>query len=77
MESSTVEVKLEIAPVEATVNVGGAVTANTDAIYQQLRQAGNSDGDFTSFATVNNLVMERDAAVFTLKQRRDLFRRAG
>lgn len=64
---STVEVKLEVAPVEATVNVAGAVAANTDAVYQQLRQAGNSDGDFTSFATVNNLVLARDAAVFTLR----------
>ena len=41
--------------------------ANADPLYQQLRQLGKNDGDFGgAFATVSNLVLTRDAAVFTL-----------
>jgi len=44
------------------------VKANTDTNYQQLRQQAKGSGDFGGpFATVNNLVIKRDAGVFTLK----------
>ncbi|HEY5838292.1 MAG TPA: carboxypeptidase regulatory-like domain-containing protein [Pyrinomonadaceae bacterium] len=63
----TLDVKLEIAPVEATVTVT-SLKANTDTNYQQLRQVAKRSGDFAGpFATVNNLVIKRDAGVFTLK----------
>ena len=64
---ATVDLKLDIAPVEAAVTVAG-VKPNVDPVYQQLRQAGRADADFGGpFATVNNLVLQRDAAVFTLR----------
>ena len=63
---TTVDVKLEVASVEAAVTVV-TVKGNTDSTYQQLRQQGKSDTDFNGpFATVSNLVIKRDAAVFTL-----------
>ncbi|HEX5703758.1 MAG TPA: carboxypeptidase regulatory-like domain-containing protein [Pyrinomonadaceae bacterium] len=63
----TLDVKLEIAPIEATVTVTN-VKANTDPNYQQLRQQARSNGDFGGpFATVTNLVIKRDAGAFTLK----------
>lgn len=63
----TLDVKLEIALVEATVTVTTA-KANTDPSYRELRQQGKGSGDFGGpFATVNNLVIKRDAGVFTLK----------
>jgi hypothetical protein len=37
--------------------------ANSDPIYQQLRRLE----DFSAFASVNNLVLKRDAGTFTLK----------
>jgi hypothetical protein len=61
------DIKLEIATVEAAVTVTN-VKANSDPVYQQLRQTSRSEGDFGGpFATVNNLVLKRDAAVFTLR----------
>ena len=64
---NTIDVTLAIALVEATVTVT-AVKANTDPGYQQLRQQAKAAGDFGGpFATVNNLVIKRDAGVFTLK----------
>lgn len=64
---ATLDLKLEIASVEASVNVA-TVKGNTDPTYQQLRQLGKSDTDFNgSFATISNLVLQRDAAIFTLK----------
>jgi hypothetical protein len=64
---ATVDIKLEIAPVEASVTVS-TLKANTDPSYQQLRQQAKTDGDFAGqFATVTNLVLKRDAATFTLK----------
>lgn len=61
------DIKLEIAPVEATVTVT-TTKANTDSLYQQLRQQAKTDSDFAGpFATVNNLVLKRDEATFTLK----------
>jgi hypothetical protein len=64
---ATLDVKLDVAPVEATVTVASSVTANSDPVYQQLRQAAKSEAEFSNFATVNNLVLTRDAAVFTLR----------
>ena len=63
---ATVDLNLEVAPIEAAVTV--ATKPNVDPVYQQLRQMGKSDADFGGpFATVNNLVLQRDAAVFTLR----------
>ncbi len=67
--AATIDVSLEIAPVEAavTVTVSG-LKPNTDPVYQQLRQLGESRQDFDGpYATVNNLVLERDAARFVLR----------
>ena len=63
------DVKLEIAAVEAQVKVAtGAQKGNLDPIYQNLRQLAKLDQDFVgSYATVNNLTLKRDAAKFTLK----------
>ena len=64
---TTVDVKLEIAAVEAAVTVTTGVKPNTDLVYQQLRQLGKARQDFDGpYATVNNLVLERDAATFAL-----------
>ena len=65
-KAATIDVRLEIAPVEAEVKVAGS-KANQDPVYQSLRQLGKGE-DFTgSYAVVNNLKLKRDAAVFTLK----------
>ena len=64
---ATIDLALEIAPVEAAVTVSAA-RANVDPGYQQLRQQAKAAGEFGGpFATVNNLVLKRDAATFTLK----------
>ena len=65
---ATIDLRLEIAPVEAAVTVNTAgEKPNSDAVYQQLRQIGKNKGDFEGpYATVNNLVIKRDAATFTL-----------
>ena len=65
--ATTIDIKLEIAGLEAAVTVSG-VKANVDPVYQQLRQTGRAEGDFAGpFATVTNLVLKRDAAEFTLR----------
>src|SRR5713226_3368284 len=65
---ATVDVKLEIAPIEAAVTVAApGVKPNSDSVYQQLRQQTKNARDFAGpFATLNNLVLKRDAATFTL-----------
>ena len=65
----SVDVSLEIAPVEAQVKVAtGPQKGNLDPVYQALRQFGKTDQDFTGpYAVVNNLALKRDAATFTLK----------
>ena len=66
--AATFDAKLEVAAVEASVNVAASPKANTDATYQQLRQIGKGSQDLGGpFATVTNLVVTRDAAVFTLR----------
>jgi Carboxypeptidase regulatory-like domain/Peptidase family M1 domain len=65
--AAPVDTKLEIAPVEATVTVTGT-KSNVDPVYRQLRQQAKTAGEFGGpFATVNNLVLKRDAATFTLR----------
>jgi len=65
--TATIDVRLEIAPVEAEVKVS-TVKGNLDPIYQSLRQLGRNDQDFAgSYAVVNNLQLKRDAANFNLK----------
>src|SRR6266508_3809029 len=50
-----VDLRLEVAAVEASVTVA-VMKANSDPVYQQLRQLGKSSQDFSgSFANVNNL----------------------
>lgn len=67
---ATLDARLALAPIETesvTVTASGA-KANSDAVYQQLRRAGNNPDAFNgSVATVNNLVLKRDAATFTLR----------
>ena len=65
---ATFDAKLEIAAVEAAVTVTGAgPKPNADPVYQLLRQQGKTRQEFAGpVATVNNLVLVRDAAVFTL-----------
>src|SRR6266550_5803271 len=65
--TATVDLRLEVAPVEAAVTVVTA-KANSDPVYQQLRQIGKTEAEFAGpFATVNNLILKRDANVFKLR----------
>ena len=62
-----IDLRLEVAAVEASVIVAVSARRNSDAIYQQLRQQAKGDRDFAGpFATVNNLVLKRERAIFTL-----------
>jgi len=64
---ASVELKLELAPVDATVTVTAGEKPNSDPTYHKLREAAKAAGDFAGpYATVNNLVLKRDAATFTL-----------
>jgi hypothetical protein len=67
--AATIDMRLEIAPVEAQVKVPpGGQKGNLDPVYQSLRQLGRNDQDFAgSYAVVNSLQLHRDAANFTLK----------
>ena len=64
-----VDLRLEIAPLEAEVKVlTDSQKANSDPVYQQLRTQAKNEQDFAGpFAVVNNLVLKRDAATFTLR----------
>jgi Carboxypeptidase regulatory-like domain/Peptidase family M1 domain len=63
-----IDVKLEIAGVEAQVKVAtGSQKGNLDPIYLSLRLPKNEPDFAGSYATVNNLILKRDAATFTLK----------
>ena len=64
--AATIDVRLEIAPIEAEVKVAGA-KANQDPVYQSLRQHGKGEDFAGNYAVVNNLKLKRDAANFTLK----------
>ena len=65
----TADLKLELSPLEAQVKVAaGSQKGNVDPTYVALRQLSKTPQDFSgSYATVNNLVLKRDAATFTLK----------
>src|SRR5947207_9546558 len=64
---ATADFTLEIAPVEAAVTVTPGEKPNSDPAYQKLREAGKAANDFAGpYAVVNNLVLKRDAATFTL-----------
>src|SRR6185436_15059576 len=55
------DLKLELAPVEATVTVTTGEKANSDPTYHKLRDAAKAAGDLAGpYATVNNLVLKRD-----------------
>ncbi len=69
-QTATLDVTLEIAPLaDVGVTVGASsVKGNPDPLYIQLRQKSTSQDAFAgSVASVNNLVLKRDAATFTLK----------
>lgn len=63
------DVRLEVSGVETQVEVrSGGLKANEDPVYRQLRDLADSPQVFAGeYATVNNLVLKRDAAVFTLR----------
>ena len=63
----TIDMRLEVAPVEATVKVATGQKSNQDPVYQALRQLGKGDDFAGNYAVVNNLALKRDAATFTLK----------
>jgi carboxypeptidase family protein/peptidase M1-like protein len=65
--AATVDVRLEIAPVEAQVKVAAGQKGNLDPVYQSLRQLGKGDDFAGNYAVVNNLKLKRDAGTFTLK----------
>src|SRR6266516_3685672 len=66
---AAVDIKLEIAPVEASLTITTAgPKPNSDPVYQELREIGKGQQDFQgAYASVNNLVFKRDAATFTLR----------
>jgi hypothetical protein len=65
----SINIQLSIAVVEADVTVeSGASRANSDPVYQELRQQGKGTTDLTGpFATVSNVVLKREGATFTLR----------
>jgi hypothetical protein len=67
--TAAIDLRLEIAPVEAQVKVPAVVQkGNQDPAYQALRQLGRNEPDFAgNYAVVNNLTLKRDAASFNLK----------
>jgi len=69
-QTATLDVNLEIAPLaNVGVTVGeSSIKGNTDPFYMQLRQRSTAQDSFSGdYATVNNLVLKRDAATFTLR----------
>ncbi len=53
---ASLDVKLEIAPIEAAVTVPvSGIKANSDSVYQQLRQQAKNQGDFAgAFSAMAN-----------------------
>jgi hypothetical protein len=64
-----VDLRLDIASVEANVTVAAStLKANSDPVYQRLRQQGKSGQDFSGpYATVNNLLLQKEGATFNLR----------
>src|ERR1051325_1110146 len=66
--TATIDLQLQITPVEAEVKVTPGVKGNIDPVYVALRQLGRNDQDFAgNYAVVNNLLLKRDAGNFMLK----------
>ncbi|MCA1816181.1 MAG: hypothetical protein LC746_07185, partial [Acidobacteria bacterium] len=69
-KTATVNIQLRVAAVSASATVtapkGGKLGVG-DETYQLLRKQASSSADFTNVATVNNVVLRRDAATFTLR----------
>jgi hypothetical protein len=65
--ATSLDVRLEIAPLEAQVKVSTGQKGNLDPVYTSLRQLGKGEDFAGSYATVNNLKLKRDAANFTLR----------
>lgn len=67
-QTATLDVRLEVASIGADVTVSASgLKPNTDPVYSQLRQKSLAPDAFSNVASVNNLVLKRDAATFTLK----------
>ncbi|MDQ3908549.1 MAG: carboxypeptidase-like regulatory domain-containing protein, partial [Acidobacteriota bacterium] len=69
-KTATANVQMRLPAVEGSVTVTapkGNKPGVGDATYQQLRSQGASPAEFPNVATVNNLVIRRDAATFTLR----------
>src|SRR5438045_133975 len=68
-KTAALDFQLEVAPIEGgAVEVKSTTRPNEDPVYQKLRQQAESAQDFAGdYAAVNNLVLKRDAAVFTLR----------
>ena len=71
VEGRTAElsVRLEVASIDAgsvTVSAAGTLKPNSDPVYAALRRQPDVPLDATAYA-VNNLVLKRDAATFTLR----------
>ncbi len=66
---ANVTARMEIARLEEAVNVSATSTkANSDPTYRSLRGKASESGSFSGdYASVSNLVLKRDAAVFTLR----------
>lgn len=68
-QPASLDVQLEVAPIEASTTVSATGTkGNSDSLYVQLRQKSGSQDAFSGHvASVNNLSLRRDAAIFTLR----------
>jgi hypothetical protein len=67
-KSASADFKLEVGLTDTSVTVTATTKANTDPVYGQLRQQGESAQEFAGeYAQVNGLVLTRDAATFTFR----------
>lgn len=67
--TATVDLRMEVAAVEATVTIEGkGATPNTDPLYQTLRLQSKAEQDFAAtYASVTNVVLNRQGAKFNLR----------
>lgn len=68
-KTTALDFKLDLAQVEASVAVrADSSKANTDPVYVQLRKKSDDSKAFSgAVASVNNLIIKKDAATFTLR----------
>ena len=68
-KTTTLDFKLELSQIEASVVVqADSPKANTDPVYVELRKKSDDSKSFSgNVASVNNLILKRDAATFTLR----------